>query len=218
MEKVINFLIDLKNNNNREWFHANKAYYNEAKSAFEEYVNRLIPEIQKIDQEIGELTAKNAIFRIFRDVRFSKDKSPYKTNMGAFFAKGGRKSGYGGYYVHVEPGSSFMGGGIYMPPSDILKKLRTEIYNFPEDYIKITSDKKFKNTFKEVSGEKLKLAPKGFPKEFEHIELLKLKSYTVFKDISDKQVQDSGFVKNIIADFKVMKPFNSFLNRAVEEN
>ena len=149
MEKILDFLKDLDKNNNREWFHANKPYYNEAKSEFESYVNQLIPEIQNLDKKIGELSVKNSLFRIYRDVRFSKDKSPYKTNMGAYFSKGGRKLGNAGYYIHVQPGNSFIGGGIYMPPSDILKKLRTEIYNFSEDYIKIVTNKNFIKTFKE---------------------------------------------------------------------
>ena len=105
-----------------------------------------------------------------------------------------------------------------MPPSDILKKLRTEIYNFSEDYIKIVTNKNFIKTFKEISGEKLKLAPKGFPKDFEHIELLKLKSFTAFKNISEKELQSSNFISNVISAFKEMKPLNEFLNRAIEEN
>ncbi|MFC2128522.1 DUF2461 domain-containing protein, partial [Bacteroidota bacterium] len=207
---------DLRENNTRDWFHANKADYQSAKLKFEEITNILIPEIQKMDSQLVGISAKNSIFRIFRDVRFSKDKSPYKTNMGSFFVKGGRNSGNAGYYLHVEPGSSFLGGGIYMPASDVLKKIRSEIYNFTDEYKKIISNKNFIKNFKDVQGEKLKLSPKGFPKDFTDIELLKFKSYTLMYHIPDDFLQDERYIQNIIKVFKEMKEFNHFLNRAVE--
>ncbi|MFC2118500.1 DUF2461 domain-containing protein [Bacteroidota bacterium] len=216
MESVYKFLTDLRENNTRDWFHANKADYQSAKLKFEEITNILIPEIQKMDSQLVGISAKNSIFRIFRDVRFSKDKSPYKTNMGSFFVKGGRNSGNAGYYLHVEPGSSFLGGGIYMPASDVLKKIRSEIYNFTDEYKKIISNKNFIKNFKDVQGEKLKLSPKGFPKDFTDIELLKFKSYTLMYHIPDDFLQDERYIQNIIKVFKEMKEFNHFLNRAVE--
>ena len=133
-KNILLFLNELKNNNNRDWFHANKPKYNEAKVEFENYINNLIPEIGKFDNEIKHLEAKECIFRIFRDVRFSKDKSPYKPNFGAYIVKGGKKSGNAGYYLHIEPENSFLGGGIYMPPSNILKAIRIEIYENIDEF------------------------------------------------------------------------------------
>ena len=117
------------------------------------------------------MNPKDCLFRIFRDVRFSKDKRPYKTNMGSFIAKGGRKSMRAGYYFHIEPDGNFAGGGIYMPPSEPLKNIRTAIFENPETFIELTETKKFKKIFTEFHGEKLKTAPKGFPREFEYINL-----------------------------------------------
>ena len=116
---ILEFLTLIKENNNREWFHENKALYNQAKNDFEVFVNLAINEISKFDKSIVSVDAKDCIFRIFRDVRFSKSKMPYKANFGAFIIKGGKKSPMAGYYIHVEPGNSFLAGGIYMPPADV---------------------------------------------------------------------------------------------------
>lgn len=217
MEKVLDFLRDLKKNNNRDWFHTNKSYYQEAKTEFETFASQLIAEIQSFDNEIGEQDVKKCVFRIYRDVRFSKDKSPYKINMGVFIVKGGKNSGNAGYYLHVEPNASFVGGGIYMPPSDILKKIRSEIYNFTDEYKKITNNKKFISMFGEVRGEKLKMPPKGFPKDFEEIDMLKLKSYTVMHNMPDKILLSPRLISETVNIFREMEMFNQFLNRGVAE-
>ena len=126
---IINFLKDLEQNNNREWFQANKVHYDTAKAEFETFINSLIPAIAKFDDSVKLITAKECIFRIFRDVRFAKDKSPYKTNFGAFIAKGGRKNHGPGYYFHLQPGECFLSGGVWMPSPDIMKKIRQEIFD-----------------------------------------------------------------------------------------
>src|SRR5512136_197267 len=129
MEKVIlSFLEQLQENNNREWFQVNKILYEKAKAEFEEFINSLIPAIAKFDDSVRHVTAKDCIFRIFRDVRFAKDKSPYKTNFGAFMSKGGRKSHGPGYYFHLSPEECFLSGGVWMPAPDVMKKIRQEIY------------------------------------------------------------------------------------------
>ena len=133
MKTILDFLTNLKANNNRDWFNENRNLYDDAKSDFESLINRLIPAIYNFDPDIGTLSAKQCVFRIYRDVRFSKDKSPYKTNMGGFIARGGRKGGFAGYYLHIDPQQSFIAGGMHMPPPNILKKVRQEIlYNIDE--------------------------------------------------------------------------------------
>jgi uncharacterized protein (TIGR02453 family) len=122
MKHILDFLKDLSSNNTREWFEMNKPVYNKVKADFENFVNEIIAEIQRFDPSLGSLQAKDCTFRIYRDVRFSHDKSPYKTNIGAFMAKGGRKSAGSGYYLHIEPGKSFVGGGIICPALKCLRR------------------------------------------------------------------------------------------------
>ncbi|MBN2350389.1 MAG: DUF2461 domain-containing protein [Bacteroidales bacterium] len=216
---IFEFLSHLKENNNREWFHANKEMYNKARGDFEIFVNLAINEISKFDPSIVSTDAKDCIFRIFRDVRFSKNKMPYKPNFGAYIIKGGRKSNMAGYYVHVEPGASFLAGGIYMPPSDILKVVRNEIYENPDEFKNIINNAAFKQYFQELFNEKLTNPPRGFPKEFEDIELLKYKHYIVDYPVKDTDLLNRNFIEGLMTDvFKQLTLFNSFLNRAINEN
>lgn len=215
-EQYFSFLSKLKFNNNKEWFTKNKPLYDNLKLDFEKIVTNFIGEIAKFDSEIGTLTPKDCVFRIYKDVRFSKDKTPYKTNFGAFFVSGGRKSGMAGYYIHIEPGECFIGGGIYMPPPPILKKLREEINCNFEEFEKIISAKEFKKYFKEISGSKTILMPKGFNKNFIGAEYLKFKDYTVIHSIKDDFLLSKDAFKNIIGIFKAMKPFNNFLNNGLQ--
>jgi len=134
LQITMDFLFQLRGNNNREWFNSNKDLYNEAKNEFEGFVNILIPTTKSIDSEIDVVSAKECTFRIFRDVRFSKNKSPYKINFGAYISKGGRKNPFAGYYIHLQPGESFVGGGIYMPESKYLKAIRKKIYENVDEY------------------------------------------------------------------------------------
>jgi uncharacterized protein (TIGR02453 family) len=214
---VIRFLNDLKNNNNRDWFNENKKYYQEAKSDFDNFIEQLIPEIFKFDPRIGTLTAKNTTFRIYRDVRFSKDKTPYKTHFGAFMAPGGRKSEMAGYYIHISADESFIGGGSHNPSGPNLKKIRSEIYYNYKAYMDIVTAKAFKKTFGEVSGDRLSRPPVGFPKDFEGVEALKQKSYTVFQTSTVEEITTAGYEGHVITVFKAMHPFVEFLNRAIAD-
>ena len=162
LKNVLNFLQDLSRNNNKEWFHANKPVYQAALADFTEFVDGLIRSVSSFDKDIASLTAKECIFRIYRDIRFSPNKTPYKTNFGAAFMKGGKKSPYAAYYIHIEPGKSFSGGGIWMPPADVLKAVRQEVYYHSDELIKIIEKKKFKDTFGEMNGDKLQRPPVGF--------------------------------------------------------
>jgi uncharacterized protein (TIGR02453 family) len=216
MEIIMAFLQDLKNNNNRDWFQANKARYEEAKSEFEIIVSEIIKGISNFDNDIGLLKPNDCLFRIYRDVRFSKNKDPYKINMGAAFSKGGRKSRYAGYYLHVEPDNSFIGGGKWQPEPDVLKSIRYEIYQSPKEFKKIIENKKFVNIFGKMSGDKLKLPPKGFPQDFEEIELIKFKSYIAGATIPVNQLSQTNITPFVVDAFRQMKPFIGFLNKCVD--
>ena len=213
--KIIEFLKDLKENNNRDWFKANKQYFEEAKQEFHDMVEYLIPALSVSNPALSNLEAKDTIFRIYRDVRFGKDKSPYKISMGAIMAPRGRKSQIAGHYLHIEPGGSFLAGGSYSPPSDRLKNIRSEIYYNSAEFKTIISAVDFKKYFGEIEGSKLKRPPVGFPKDFEGIELLKFKDYTVFHRIDDSDISSPDFLNNAVGIFEKMNPFNDFLNRAL---
>ena len=217
MKIILSYLKALKVNNNRDWFNAHKKDYLDAKSHFDEIFNQLIPQIRKFDPEIGSPTAKDCVFRIYHDVRFSKDKLPYKTNMGGFIAKGGRKSGNAGYYLHIEPGNSFIAGGNYNPDSENLKKIRQEIVYNTSDFKKIINKASFVKTFGTIEGDKLKRPPKDFPVDFADMELIKLKSFTVFHRVDDNLVSSKDFHLVVVDTFKELYPLNYFLNRAVAE-
>ncbi len=215
-QSTLKFLSALKKNNNRDWFLANKKDYDAAKKDFTDYVQQLIAGICTFDKRIAGLEAKNCVFRINRDVRFSNDKSPYKTNMGANMSPGGRKSPAAGYYFHIEPGgNSFLAGGMFMPEPDKLKAVREDIIYDPAAFKKIISSKEFKKHYTKFWDEgKLKTAPKGFDKNHPDIDLVKYKSYIVVKNISDKELTDKNLVKNVTGAFKALKPLNDFLNKS----
>ena len=216
-KSTLDFLKALKKNNNRDWFTKNKDKFEEAKKDFHDFVQELINEVAKFDKSISGIEAKKCIFRIYRDVRFSKDKKPYKTNFGASFSKGGKNSPNAGYYIHIEAdGKSFLGGGMYMPEPDNLNKIRQEIdYNI-NDFKKIIYGKSFKNTFGELwSEDKLKNAPKNYPKDHPHIDLLKHKHYIAGADVNEKQVLSKNFLKQCAKIFKELKSLNDFLNTAI---
>jgi uncharacterized protein (TIGR02453 family) len=215
-KNTFSFLKNLQRNNYREWFQEHKAEYQAAKTEFETLVNLLISEIGKFDNEAGQATAKECIFRINRDVRFSNDKSPYKTHLGAYIALGGRKSPLAGYYLHIEPSGSLFAGGVWMPQPPVLKAIRTEIYENIDEYKKIITDKTFVQLFGEIEGDKVKTAPKGFSKEFPDIELLKPKSYSMVHMVRDETMMGQNMLDEAIRVFKVMLPYNSFVNRAVK--
>ncbi|MFC2107737.1 DUF2461 domain-containing protein, partial [Bacteroidota bacterium] len=185
----------------------NKSSYLASKEEFEKIVAFLIKEIAKFDSGVASLQAKNCVFRIYRDVRFSKDKSPYKINFGAAFNKGGKKNPVGTYYIHIEPGNSFVGGGMWMPPGDVLKKVRSEILYNVEDFKKIIYNNKFKDTYGDLMDEKLKRPPVGFPADFPDIELLKYKSFVVGKSFDNKEILKNGFIESVPAIFKVLRPW-----------
>jgi uncharacterized protein (TIGR02453 family) len=214
---TISFLEEIAHNNNKPWFDANRDRYVAAKEDFEIMVTDLLKGLAKLEPAFAEQKAKDCIFRIFRDVRFGKDKTPYKPNFGAYFSKGGKKFPGAGYYLHVEPGGkTFAGGGLWMPESPILKAVRQEIdYNFDEFKL-IVEDKKFKKVFSEMTGESAKKAPTGYTEDNPAIKYIKLKSFVVSNNITDKEIQSKTFVKTVTDTFTTMQPLIEFLNRGAE--
>lgn len=213
---ILSFLSELGANNNKEWMDANRGAYLQAKADFEALVNVLLRNLQAIDPGLNRLTGKDCIFRINRDIRFSKDKSPYKHNFGASIAEGGKKSLNAGYYLHIQPGDeSFFGGGLYMPAGAQLKKVRQEIdYNAPE-LLKIVTAEDFKQAYGRIQGEKLSRAPKGYDPHHPNIEFLKLKSYVALHKLSDDDIKSPKLIENLTHNFQVLKPFIDFLNVAI---
>lgn len=219
MESILPFLSALKKNNDRDWFQANKKSYETAKKELATFVDKLLVSLSKEDPSLRGLTSKDCLFRIFRDVRFSADKSPYKTNMGAVIAPGGRKSAHACYYVHIEPGGSFLAGGIYMPMPDVLKNIRQEIDFNLDDLQKILQKKSFSSFFEGMDQEeKLKTNPKGYTSDNPAIDYLKLKSFTVSHPLSDKEITTPDLLKKCETVFREIRPLNAFLNTAIPAN
>ncbi len=218
MEKInrstLEFLKAIKDNNNRDWYLKNKPYYQEARDNFEHFVQGLIDKLIEIEPIMKGLEAKTCMYRFNRDIRFSNDKSPYKSHFGAFIVRGGKKNGdkFAGYYFHIEPGKSIIAGGAYMPPAPWLSAIREKIDDEPERLLKIINSEDFKQYFGQIEGEKLKTAPKGYPSNHPYIDLLRFKSYLAFNEIKDDFVLSDKLFNYVSNAFKAMKPLNDFLN------
>jgi uncharacterized protein (TIGR02453 family) len=218
LTSVLVFLKSLARNNNRDWFEKNKPKYLEVKVAFENFLADLHHELLTFDDGLAGLNPKKMGFRIYRDVRFSKDKSPYKINMGAGFSPKGKMEQEPGYYIHLQPNNkSFVAGGLYMPDAPNLAKIRQEIDYNPDAFGKILADKNFKKTFPAGLGDfdRLKTAPKGYPKDHPHIAWLKNKSFVVMHSFADSEIVDKKFIKKLAAVCKTVKPLNDFLDSAI---
>ena len=215
---TLKFLKNLKKNNNKPWFDAHRKEYESAKEDFSNFVQTVIDAHGKKDKTINQLKAKECLFRINRDVRFSKDKSPYKTNMGAYINRGGKKSLFGGYYFHCEPGQSFMGGGLWMPMPPELGKVRQEIdYNLAT-FKKILTSKKFKSVYKDISrGSEYVLTrvPKGYEPTNPAAEYLKMKSFVALTNLKDSDLTSKGLVKKTTAAFEALQPLIEFINESI---
>jgi len=212
---TLTFLKSLKKNNNREWFEKNRGKYELAKEDFENFVGELIKELAKSNSSLGSLKVKDCVFRIYRDVRFSKNKAPYKTNMGAYFVEGGKKSDKAGFYIQLEPGNSFIAGGCWMPQAPQLKAIRQEIdYNL-NDFEKVLDEKAFKKLFGELSDTRLKTTPKGYDSSNPAIDHLRQTSFIAQTPIEDQLFVSKSLVKKCGSVFTSMQPFLKFLNTAL---
>lgn len=218
MKKILDFLHSLQRNNNKEWFNENRDTYQSTRKQFMGVTEILIHELRQLDPEIPPLEAKDCVFRIFRDVRFSNDKRPYKTNYGCFIARGGRKSGFAGYYLHLEPGHSFIAGGAYNPPAAHLKAIRAEIFDDPHSYLSLINNPAFAEGLPDTYFDKLKTAPRGYPKEWEHMDLIRNRSYIWSCPLSDEILQSPNLFETIQTKFTLLKPMNHYLNQAMSPN
>ena len=215
---TVRFLKDLKKNNSKSWFDENRSSYENAKKDFEEFIQRLINKTSKSDDTLLGLTAKECLFRINRDVRFSKDKSPYKTNFGASINRGGKKSLYAGYYLHVEPGNSFVGGGLWSPMPPELSKVRQEIDYCFDEFKKIVQSKKFTSAYSSLlhtNEVSLSRVPKGYEADNPAAEFLKLKSIIAMKPLTDKELQSEQLLVSSYSALQALQPLIHFLNRAL---
>ena len=212
-KETLQFLRALKKNNERPWFNKNKDRFVAANENFTRFVQTLIDETAKFDRSAAGIDAKNAVFRIYRDIRFSKDKSPYKTHFGAVLT--GRGKGFlAGYYLQLEPGNAFLAGGVHMTEPENMKAIRARISAEGKKFLKIISDKNFKKTFT-IEGDRLVRVPQGFDREDPMAEYLKYKDLTVIHSLDDKKVLSDDFASYCAKIFKVMVPFNRFLNESV---
>ena len=216
--ETLQFLVTLKQNNHRDWFHAHKPDYEKARQNFEDFAHILLDNLKSFDETLQNIEIKQCLFRIYRDVRFSPNKEPYKTHFGAYFAKnGGKNSHFAGYYFHLDPDESFFGGGIYMPLPEYLKMIRKEIYYQIDEFKAIIDALAFKKYYSGIDPiEKLKKAPADFPKDFPEIELLKNKHFFASHYYKPQEAMEEDFVNDVIQGLKVVKPLVDFVNFSVD--
>jgi uncharacterized protein (TIGR02453 family) len=214
---MLKFLNELAENNSKEWMDANRDWYLSVKASFLEDVTYLLKELIAVEPGLEVLRPKDCVFRQNRDIRFSPDKRPYKTNFAAYFSVGGKKSPGPGYYLHVQPGESFLAGGIWMPPADVIKKIRKEIDYSGKDLESLLQHPTFKTTFGEMEGEQLKTSPRDFGSDHPYIHYLRYKSFIVSRPIADETILTGSYKQEAVAKFAVMKPFHDFLARALED-
>lgn len=215
VKETVDFLQKLDKNNDREWFNANKDKFVAANDNIIAVTGDLIGRIAKFDPEVASIDPKTCVFRIYRDVRFSADKSPYKTNLGAFVAPGGKKAMSPGYYFHVQPKMFFSAAGKHMPDATELLKIRNAVAENTKDFFKIVEGKKFRDRFGDLHGDRLSRPPKGFAADHPAIEYLKLKSFTVGEEFSEAGALGKDYPKILAESFKAAYPLVMFLRDAL---
>lgn len=218
-KESLQFLDDLKKNNNRDWFQDNKKRYEIFKKDYHQLVSDFLDVMKPLDPSLELLEVKNCTFRINRDIRFSKDKSPYKAHLGVWMSTGAKGANRAGYYVHIEKGASFIAGGFYSPEAEDLKKVRKEIAFFHEDLEAILADKNFKKEFGSLDineTNSLKSMPRGYEKDHPAIDFLKLKSFTATQKYDIAEVTQKDFVVKMSKKLIALKPLNEFINRALD--
>ncbi len=217
MHRLIDFLQALRVNNNRDWFHANKGIYDALRQQFVADVERLIALVAEEDEELKGLYPQDCIYRIYRDIRFSPDKTPYKHFFSAYMARGGKKSPRAGYYLHLEPGNIAVSGGIWCPDTKLIKALRQAIYDNLDEWTSIVNNDTFRSVYPGFVGDTLKIVPREFPREGEHVEWVKRKDYTVWGRLPDAFIMQPDWVEQAAKKLLLLKPMNDFLNYTVDE-
>lgn len=216
-KNILQFLKELAANNNRPWFQENKPRYEFLHQAFIEDIQLLINRIALFDPEVAGMEAKNCIFRIYRDIRFSPDKTPYKRQFSAYIVRGGRSSQRGGYYIHVEPGNCMISGGIWCPEPKLLKLLRKDIYEHIEEFVSILEEPGFKAIFPALEGETLKRMPAGYPADCPYGEIIRHKDFCVSTNLPDGFFFTDDWLENTAAIAQKLLPFNRFLNYTLDD-
>lgn len=214
----LQFLEDLKNNNTREWFYDNQKRYETYKTNYHEIIKELLLLLTPHEPSLQEVEVKHCTFRIHRDIRFSKNKTPYKTHMGVWIPLSLHQKNTPGFYLHIEKDNTFLGGGFWNPEAEDLKKIRKEIAFFYEDLEHIIENKEFKREFNYFNTDEnsiLKTVPKGYEKTHPAIEFLKLKSFTASQKIDEHQLLEPTFIKDVVQKMLILQPLNHFLLRAL---
>lgn len=218
MREILDFLKELKKNNNREWFNAHKEEYLCVKDKVEILAQQLIAGVAGFDPEATMLTPADCTYRIYRDTRFSQDKTPYKTHIGIFINPPyGKKSNRMGYYLHIEPGNNLAAVGTICLPSKTITAIRQSIFDNVEEYIDIINTPEFKEAYPVVGENCLKTAPKGIPKDWEHVELVRPKDFVASHKLNVSQMCSKDMVNRVVELFRVAKPFNDFINYTIDE-
>lgn len=209
---TFDFLQELSENNHKHWFDAHKEAYQEAKKDFETFVEEFIRVVDDFDHHLEGLTAEECVFRLYRDARYATNEDPYKTHFGAYVAFGGRNSDFAGYYLHIAPGDTYIGGGMYNPGTAVLRKIRQEIDYNSEPLWNILRSDGFREYFGSIQGERLDSAPIGYPKDHKDIELLKLQSYFAIHPIKDEQLMSENAMEYCLKVVTELYRFNRFFN------
>lgn len=219
IKDIIHYLEGLQKNNNRPWFQEHKAEFDTLRSQFEQAVNILIQRISLFDPEIRGMEPKDCIYRIYRDIRFSADKTPYKNYFSAYIALGGRKSERAGYYIHLQPGHCMLSGGVWCPAPKLLKMLRQSVFDHIEEFTEILEEPEFRKSFPDMEGEVLQRLPQAFQgeKDFPRPDLLKRKDYVIAGVKPLSFFDQSDWIGATAAEFEKMVAFNRFLNYTVDE-
>ena len=219
MKEILDFLTELSCNNSREWFHAHKDWYVRCMKKFEEFTAQWLEQLTTIDPELAGLQPKDCIWRIYRDVRFSHDKRPFKEWFGVFpAAKGGKKSDRGGYYIHIQPGQCMFAGGMWCPNKDLLHAVRREILANYDEVEDIFANPLTSKHFQDFDTDQmLKKVPLGFPTDFVHADWLKRKAYTFSTPLTDEEVCAPNFLEKVVEISRAAKPINDFLNYTFEQ-
>lgn len=227
-ERILNFLKAIKATNTREWFNGHKEEYKAIRTDFEKGVTQAIARIAEFDPTIKHLTAKDAMYRFYRDTRFSLDKSPYKTHLGAYIAAHGKKAFHGGYYIHLEPGHCLVSCGNYWLPTNILTSCRNEIMANIGQWRDIVENRRFVELFgrpgegswddaKGFGIERLKTAPSGFPRDYEFIQYIRMKDYCCWHSVPDSFFEGDGWLDDMANILKVGKPMMDFINSVIDD-
>ncbi|WP_300727973.1 DUF2461 domain-containing protein [uncultured Bacteroides sp.] len=214
---ILDFLKRLSRNNNREWFQEHKSEYDAAKERFDELLSAAIFRISQFDDTVAHLQPKDCTYRIYRDIRFSSDKTPYKNYISGYINPHGKKADHCGYYIHLEPGNCMLAGGSWCLPPKMLKALRESVVDNIDEFRSIVEDPEFKKFFPTVGEEHLKTIPKGFPKDFPYPEYIKCKDYIISCHIPDSFYDNPHYMDEIVVVFKQLKRFADFTNYTIDD-